>query len=572
MMIKNLPPDEIGSMMGYMRQHRYACSTCYIAPIITACTCTPWCHFSAVVCMLTTVPEQLVSIVRACSLELPAHQGTELFTIRNSSYVATIQTVITLFLRADACTAISSFASCLSLFGFAHHRLQIYMYTQPDALKAVASVVGSKRSASSLSTSTSCAAEEDPDTAGGCPLAREFNGVLKIVDTAADADADSSCGSSSSSSDTVVVCNSSSGGGACKDRCSRYYDMLISTYCVYTIFSLLTTHQQAASSSRGGACGVCALAGRCPRAAPLTEAEFEAAVRKLSRTQGLATGRKSALVQALRSDMYRSDDAAECTHVRPSLLSAILHVGNSHCSSCRIDWQYVTPVELRLSSHTTPLHALVLFVNSTKRARASADASAAGDANGSSSTSSTQQQHQQQPLNQSGGVPATSAPRHRHITTASSSVAAAGAAGAACGQSHSHSVCTHSCSDNTATTIAATAGATTAAATGSAAAGTPDAKVQQSTDKRAAAAASAAGSSSGSASKYVELNLVPPRHYYRGPQDIETLGVCDAAAGDTPMFPPAELEVTWHVYTSLQWCCELDYVRKVSCHDKVVSN
>jgi hypothetical protein len=74
---------------------------------------------------------------------------------------------------------------------------------------------------------------------------------------------------------------------------------------------LLTTPQQAAvsssatSSSSSGGCGVCALAGRCPRAAPLTEAEFEAAVRKLSRTQGLATGRKSALVQALRSDMYR---------------------------------------------------------------------------------------------------------------------------------------------------------------------------------------------------------------------------------------------------------------------------
>jgi hypothetical protein len=150
--------------------------------------------------------------VRACSLALSAHQGTELFTIRNSSYVATIQTVVTLFLHADACTANSSFASCLSLFGFAHHRLQLYMYTQPDALKAVASVVGSKRSASSLSTSTSCA-DEDSDSAGGCPLAREFNGVLKIVDTAADADAESSV-SSSSSSDTVVVCNSSSGGGA----------------------------------------------------------------------------------------------------------------------------------------------------------------------------------------------------------------------------------------------------------------------------------------------------------------------------------------------------------------------
>jgi hypothetical protein len=87
-------------------------------------------------------------------------------------------------------------------------RSLLHSHAQPDALKAVASVIGSKRSASSLSTSTSCA-EEDSDTAGGCPLAREFNGVLKIVDTAADADADSS-----SSSDTVVVCNSSSGGGA----------------------------------------------------------------------------------------------------------------------------------------------------------------------------------------------------------------------------------------------------------------------------------------------------------------------------------------------------------------------
>jgi hypothetical protein len=115
-------------------------------------------------------------------------------------------------------------------------------------------------------------------------------------------------------------------------------------------------------------------------------------------------------------------------------------------------------------------------------------------------------------------------------------------------------VCTHSCSDNTATTAAAAAGATAAAATSSAAASTPDTKVQQSTDKRtatAASAAAAAGSSSSSASKYVELNLVPPRHYYRGPQDIETLGVCDAAAGDTPMFPPAELEVTWHVVSHL---------------------
>jgi hypothetical protein len=202
--------------------------------------------------------------------------------------------------------------------------------------------------------------------------------VLKIVDTAADADADSS-GSSSSSSDTVVVCNSSSGGGAslqqvthqtvckcilqkyivhvigvcftvftisasclmtCTDvsgslDCSQvlltvtskllqYRSVFTSTnltgckqqfyipiyivsshHCAYTTTSCITIHQQAASSSRGGACGVCALAGRCPRAAPLTEAEFEAAVRKLSRTQGLATGRKSALVQALRSDMYR---------------------------------------------------------------------------------------------------------------------------------------------------------------------------------------------------------------------------------------------------------------------------
>jgi hypothetical protein len=31
-------------------------------PIITAYTCTPWCQFSAVVCMLTAVPEQLVSM------------------------------------------------------------------------------------------------------------------------------------------------------------------------------------------------------------------------------------------------------------------------------------------------------------------------------------------------------------------------------------------------------------------------------------------------------------------------------------------------------------------------------
>eukprot|EP00903_Cladosiphon_okamuranus_P018702 g17215.t1 len=60
--------------------------------------------------------------------------------------------------------------------------------------------------------------------------------------------------------------------------------------------------EQAEADNR---CSVCSYIGRCPVNEPLSQAEFELAVKRLSHAGGLSTERKSTLVQMMRNHMYQ---------------------------------------------------------------------------------------------------------------------------------------------------------------------------------------------------------------------------------------------------------------------------
>lgn len=89
-------------------------------------------------------------------------------------------------------------------------------------------------------------------------------------------------------------------------------------------------------SNGSGGCGVCALAGRCLHKAPLSEGEFQGVVRRLAHMEGIDTAKKSALVQALRCDMYRSKK-------RPRSSSISVPIDEAHSKGRNGDSDLVAP-------------------------------------------------------------------------------------------------------------------------------------------------------------------------------------------------------------------------------------